>query len=100
MNPSIREDYQRTLMCYLDEKYADSGVSKELQVVSLTGVYLPADRVVEFRRRLYSCSRISFSMTRRTHEYQALFLVMPASYLRMPKSLMARGSRTRIDWSS
>ena len=54
MNPSIREEYQRILMCYLDEKYADSGVSKELQVISLTGVYLPADRVIEFRRRLYS----------------------------------------------
>ena len=54
MNPSIREDYQSILMCYLDEKYADSGVSKELQVISLTGAYFPADRVVEFRRRLYS----------------------------------------------
>ena len=54
MNSSIREEYQRILMCYLDEKYADSGVSKELQVTSLTGVYLPADRVVEFRRRLHS----------------------------------------------
>ena len=42
------------MMCYLDEKYADSRVNKELQVTSLTGVYLPADRVVEFRRRLYS----------------------------------------------
>ena len=54
MNAGIREEYQRVLVCYLDEKYADSGVSKELQVTSLTGVYLPADRVVEFRRRLYS----------------------------------------------
>ena len=54
MNASIREDRQPVLMCYLDEKYVDSGVSKELQVTSLTGVYLPADRVVEFRRRLYS----------------------------------------------
>ena len=54
MNASIRKEYQPVLMCYLDEKYADSGVSKELQVTSLTGVYLPADRVVEFRRRLYS----------------------------------------------
>ena len=54
MNASIREESQRVWMCYLDEKYADTGVSKELQVTSLTGVYLPADRVVEFRRRLYS----------------------------------------------
>ena len=54
MNSSIREEYQRVLMCYLDEKYADSGVSRELQVTSLTGVYVPADRVVKFRRRLYS----------------------------------------------
>ncbi len=54
MNASMREEYQRVLVCYLDEKYADRGVSKDLQVTSLTGVYLPADRVVEFRRRLYS----------------------------------------------
>ena len=54
MNASIREESQRVWMCYLDEKYADTGVSKELQVTSLTGVYLPANTVVEFRRRLYS----------------------------------------------
>ncbi len=54
MSASIQAEYQRVWMCYLDEKYADSGVCKELQVTSLAGVYIPAEKVVEFRRRFYS----------------------------------------------
>ena len=60
MNASVQEENQRTLMCYLDEKYADQGVSRRLQVTSITGVYVPAGKVVRLRRRLYSLVRDIF----------------------------------------
>ena len=54
MNANIREENERVLMCYLDEKYVDREAPRELQVTSMTGVYVPAIRVVEVRRRLHS----------------------------------------------
>lgn len=53
-------DQPRIYMCYLDEKYADQSLCRDLQVTSLTGVYIPAHRVVDFRRRLYSLLRHVF----------------------------------------
>ena len=47
-------------MCYLDEKYADQGLCRDLQVTSLTGIYISVHKVVDFRRRLYSLLRKIF----------------------------------------
>ena len=54
MKPNAQIGYERIYMCYLDEKYADQKAPRNLQVTSLTGVYMPVDKVVDFRRRLYS----------------------------------------------
>ena len=60
MDAGTQETDQSIYMCYLDEKYADQGQCRDLQVTSLTGVYIMANKVTAFRRRLYSLLRDIF----------------------------------------
>ena len=59
-NTTTQKEHFRTLFCYLDEIYANQQLSRNLQVTSLTGVFVEADKVITFRRRLYSLLRCIF----------------------------------------
>ena len=60
VNASDQKEQFRTLFCYLDEIYANQSLRCNLQITSLTGVFVASDKVIAFRRQLFSLMRCIF----------------------------------------